>query len=108
MTDWIPGAIGTHWFTSIGEALKFFVAKVRGIFTGVGDGDVFAGVGVEVEVLPGPDSVVGTGVGVFDVGPAVTSVRVHAEARRHRQAPATSDLTRNRFTGMLPILDAAR
>ncbi|MDP9222706.1 MAG: hypothetical protein M3P18_02415 [Actinomycetota bacterium] len=108
MTDWIPAATGTHWFTSVGEALKFFLAKVRGIFTGVGEGDVFAGVGVEVEVLLGPDFVVGTGVGVFVVGPAVTSVRVHAEARRERQAPATSNLTTNRFTGMLPILDAAR
>jgi hypothetical protein len=105
MTDWIPGAIGTHWFTSVREVLKFFVENVRGIFTGVGGGEDGILVWVGVEVLLGP--VVETGVGTSVVGPAVTSVWLHPVARMHRQAPARSNLTTNLCPTMLPMLDAA-
>jgi hypothetical protein len=100
MIDWIPGAIGTHRFTSVMEAPKFFASNVRGIFLG-GD-DVGLGVGV---------SVVGTVVGDTEVdsvvGPVVTSVREHPGARAHSDTPATIDVTMSRPPIMRAMLTAA-
>jgi hypothetical protein len=82
--------MGTHRFTSVIEALKFFGSNVRGIFLG-GD-DVGLGVGVSVAgTVVGDTEVVGSVVGA-----AVTSVRVHPEASAHKQTPATIGVTMNR------------
>jgi hypothetical protein len=88
--------MGTHWFTSVKEALKFFGSNVRGILLG--------GSGLGVEVGPvaavGPVAPVGgTAVEVSPFGVAVTSAPVHPEARAHRHAP-TIDMTTNRFPSM--------
>jgi hypothetical protein len=69
------------------EAPKFFASNVRGIFLG---GDA---VGLDVE-----GSVVGTVVGDTKavgsvLGDAVSSVRLHPEARAQKQTPATIDVT---------------
>lgn len=92
--------MGTHRFTSVMEALKFFASNVRGIFLGGDD------VGLEVGV-----SVVGTVVGDTEVDPVVgadvTSVREHPGARANSDTPATIDVTMSRPSIMRAMLTAA-
>lgn len=83
--------MGIHLFTSVRADPKFFGSNVRGIFLGgVGVGEV---VGVVVGLVVSDEGLV---VGVCVVGVAGSFAPVHAEARAHRMAPATIDLTTTR------------
>jgi hypothetical protein len=95
--------MGTHRFTSVVEALKFFGSNVRGILLGG------LGVGVRVRVEVEVESValaVGTVVGISLVGAAVTSEPLHPAASAHRHTPEATDVTTNRFPSTGAMLAA--
>lgn len=83
--------MGIQRFTSVRSDPKFFGSNVRGIFLGgAGVGEV---VGVIVGLVVSDDGLV---VGVCVVGVARLFAPLHPEARTHRMAPATIDLTTTR------------
>src|SRR5512134_830895 len=92
MIVWIPGAIGTHGFTSIGVRSKFFRSNVRGTFSG--------GVGVGSEAGSDFGSFVGLGAvvagavgGISTEGAAGASEPEHPERRAQSTTLATIDPT---------------
>jgi hypothetical protein len=88
--------MGTHRFTSVRDALKFFGSNVRGtLLGGVGVG---VGVRVRVEVEVGSVAfAAGTVVGTSLVGAAVTFVPPHPEASVQIHTPDRIDVATNRF-----------